>query len=111
MSEELDETGLYDYHARLYDPTLERFISADTIVPHPGDPQSLNRYSYVMNNPVNFTDPTGHCMVSALKRSLIPGAGTLQHLLLGVERGVIRLRSHAFVQPLLIHPAQVRRVP
>ncbi|MDP3092209.1 MAG: SpvB/TcaC N-terminal domain-containing protein [Nitrospira sp.] len=65
--QELDETGLYDYHARLYDPVLGRFISADTLVPNPGDPQSLNRYSYVMNNPVNFTDPTGNYTVDQVK--------------------------------------------
>jgi len=52
--------GLYDYHARYYDPTLGRFISADTIVPNPGDPQSLNRYSYVQNNPLKYTDPSGN---------------------------------------------------
>jgi hypothetical protein len=39
---------------------LGRFISADPIVPEPGNPQSLNRYSYVLNNPVRYTDPTGH---------------------------------------------------
>lgn len=37
-----------------------RFASADTIVPNPTNPQSFNRYSYTYNNPVNFTDPTGH---------------------------------------------------
>jgi RHS repeat-associated protein len=52
--------GLYFYNARYYDPALGRFISADTIVPQPGNPQSLNRYSYAANNPVRFTDPTGH---------------------------------------------------
>ena len=36
-------------------------LSADTIVPDPTNPQSLNRYSYVRNNPVNFNDPSGHC--------------------------------------------------
>ena len=51
--------GLYFYNARYYDPALGRFISADTIVPQPGNPQSLNRYSYALNNPVRFTDPTG----------------------------------------------------
>jgi len=51
--------GLYDYRARFYDPTIGRFISADTIVPDPANPQSLNRYSYVYNNPVRYTDPSG----------------------------------------------------
>ncbi|CAI4032688.1 hypothetical protein DNFV4_03118 [Nitrospira tepida] len=58
---ELDSTtGLYYYEARYYDPTLGRFISADTIVPNPRDPQDLNRYTYAGNNPFKYTDPTGH---------------------------------------------------
>ena len=55
-----DETGLYFYGARYYDPQIGRFIQPDTIVPHPYNPQSLNRYSYCYNNPINLTDPTGH---------------------------------------------------
>ncbi len=55
-----DGIGLYDYNARYYDPALGRFISADTLVPNPGDPQSLNRYAYVQNNPLKYTDPSGH---------------------------------------------------
>ena len=46
--------------ARWYDQELGRFISADTIVPEPGNPQALNRYSYVYNSPLKYTDPTGH---------------------------------------------------
>ena len=52
--------GLYFYNARYYDPVLGRFIQPDTIVPNPGNPASLNRYAYVMNNPLRYTDPTGH---------------------------------------------------
>ena len=52
--------GLYDYVARRYDPVLGRFIQPDAIVPNPGDPQSLNRYSYAANNPLRYTDPSGH---------------------------------------------------
>jgi len=52
--------GLYFYEARYYDAALGRFISADTIVPDPNNPQSLNRYSYVLNNPLRYTDPTGN---------------------------------------------------
>jgi len=46
--------------ARWYDPSLGRFISADTIVPDFANPQSLNRYSYTRNNPLKFRDPSGH---------------------------------------------------
>jgi hypothetical protein len=51
---------LYDYNARFYDPYLARFISADTIVPDPGNPQAFNRYAYCINNPLKYVDPTGH---------------------------------------------------
>ncbi|GAB4187399.1 MAG: hypothetical protein Fur005_49220 [Roseiflexaceae bacterium] len=80
----LDDTGLLYYNARYYDPTTARFISADSIVPGagaltlaphdpvataawgkakeggPANPQNLNRYSYVRNNPLTRVDPTGH---------------------------------------------------
>ncbi|MBI5650568.1 MAG: N-acetylmuramoyl-L-alanine amidase [Chloroflexi bacterium] len=48
------------YNARYYDSTIGRFTQADTIVPNLYNPQSLNRYAYVRNNPVKYTDPTGH---------------------------------------------------
>jgi RHS repeat-associated protein len=50
--------GLMDYKARFYDVYSNHFIQPDSITP--GGPQGLNRYSYVLNNPVNSTDPTGH---------------------------------------------------
>jgi hypothetical protein len=46
--------------ARWYDAYLNRWISADTIVPDPANPQSFNRYAYVLGNPVLYVDPTGH---------------------------------------------------
>jgi len=52
------DTGLLYYGARYYDPALMRFVQADTLVPEPGNPQSLNRYAYVLNNPLKYTDPT-----------------------------------------------------
>jgi len=57
---ELDSTGLYFYSARYYDPEIGRFVSADTIIQAPYDPQSLNRYAYCRNNPVKYVDPSGH---------------------------------------------------
>jgi RHS repeat-associated protein len=54
--------GIYHYNARFYSPKLGRFLSPDTIVPGYDNPQNLNRFSYVRNNPVRYTDPTGHCI-------------------------------------------------
>jgi len=50
--------GLIHMNARLYDPEIGRFIQADSMV-EPEATQGLNRYSYVLNNPLTFTDPTG----------------------------------------------------
>ena len=44
--------GLYWYQSRAYDPEIGRFVSPDVVVPEPGNPQALNRYSYVYNNPL-----------------------------------------------------------
>jgi RHS repeat-associated protein len=54
-----DATGLYYYGARYYDPTIGRFITADTNLGSLTDPQSLNRYAYTRNNPMKYTDPEG----------------------------------------------------
>ena len=57
--EHLDSVGLIHMNGRVYDPTLGRFLSADPIVPELLSTQSFNRYSYVRNNPLSFTDPSG----------------------------------------------------
>ncbi|MCP4298624.1 MAG: RHS repeat-associated core domain-containing protein, partial [Proteobacteria bacterium] len=60
-SQELDqESGLMYYNARYYDPTMARFITPDTMIPDASNSQAYNRYAYVLNNPVVYTDPTGH---------------------------------------------------
>jgi RHS repeat-associated protein len=69
--------GLYDYHARFYDPLVGRFVSADTIVPSPGDPQALNRYSYANNNPLVYVDPSGHTSILEAIRRLVSNVGNV----------------------------------
>ena len=59
-AQKLDGTGFYQMGARWYDPYLNQWIQPDSIVPDFSNPQSLNRYSYVLNNPLQYTDPTGH---------------------------------------------------
>ena len=65
--------GLMFYNARWYDPMTGCFAQADTIVP--GGVQGLDRYSYVGNNPVRFTDPSGHSCVPADECGGNPHAG------------------------------------
>lgn len=55
-----NDLGLIYMNARYYVPYINRFLSADSIVPNPANPQSYNRYSYARNNPLKFIDPTGH---------------------------------------------------
>lgn len=62
-------TGFHDYGARMYWPEIGRFVSADSVMGEPGAPGTLNRYSYVLNNPYKYVDPTGR---NAIAVRLIP---------------------------------------
>ena len=53
-----DGTGLVYLNARYYDPDLARFLSPDPLLV-PGQPQSVNAYTYALNNPTTYTDPSG----------------------------------------------------
>ena len=57
--EHIDEIGLIDMNGRMYDPKLGRFLSPDPYVQSPTNPQNFNRYSYCLNNPLKYTDPSG----------------------------------------------------
>ena len=57
--EHLDGVGLIHMNGRVYDPLLGRFLSADPHIQQHKNFQNLNRYSYVNNNPLSFTDPSG----------------------------------------------------
>jgi RHS repeat-associated protein len=68
------ETGFLYLRARMYDPSIGRFISRDGFAGSSRHPQTQNRYSYVGNNPVTFTDPTGHCFFLCIAVAGIIGA-------------------------------------
>jgi RHS repeat-associated protein len=60
------ETGLYYLNARMYDPTTGRFLQEDTYRGSINDPLSLNLYTYCSNNPITYSDPTGHVALREL---------------------------------------------
>jgi RHS repeat-associated protein len=66
-------TGLMYYGARYYSPEYRIFIQPDTMLPSLYNPQALNRYSYTLNNPVKYTDPSGH-VVQIVAAALTAGA-------------------------------------
>jgi RHS repeat-associated protein len=72
-----ENIGLIYMNARWYSP-IGRFISADTLVPDPANPQSYNRYSYVRNNPLGYRDPTGHyeCHTNGICADIITSTWT-----------------------------------
>lgn len=70
------ETGLYDFGARVYRADLGRFMTPDTVVPDPGNSQSWNRYTFVRNNPLRYTDPTGHDENDAISDTFLTYSNT-----------------------------------
>jgi RHS repeat-associated protein len=61
--EQLDETYLTHMNGRVYDYRLGRFLSVDPLISTPTNSQSINPYSYIGNNPLSGTDPSGYCSV------------------------------------------------
>ncbi len=61
--EQLDDVGLVHMNGRVYDPLIGRFGTPDPTTENPFSTQGWNRYSYVGNSPLNFTDPSGYCFM------------------------------------------------
>ena len=62
-----DGTGLVYMNARYYDPAIGQFISPDTIVPDPRKVFAYNRYMYGYGNPLEYSDPSGHCATNSTR--------------------------------------------
>ncbi|MEO0616403.1 MAG: RHS repeat-associated core domain-containing protein [Pseudomonadota bacterium] len=84
--EHLDHLGLIHMNGRVYDPELGRFISPDPNVQFPESTQGFNRYTYVGNNPMSYSDPSGFFLAflnettaqiaGAVLNIVLPGAGS-----------------------------------
>jgi RHS repeat-associated protein len=93
--EELSVSGLVHLNGRVYDPLLARFTSADPTVSDPLNPQGWNRYSYVGNDPLAFTDPNGFNWFSNFFSSI-------GNFFSGIARSVSNfLRNNALVQAIV----------
>ncbi|WP_195350456.1 RHS repeat-associated core domain-containing protein [Bacteroides nordii] len=90
--EHLAVFGLINMNARLYDPALGRFLSPDPYVQAPDFSQNFNRYSYCLNNPLLYTDPTGeYFLIDDLISAIIGGV-------VNVVINVVQGNVHSFGQ-------------
>jgi RHS repeat-associated protein len=64
----VNDLDIIHMNGRIYDPTLGRFLQADPFIQFPNNSQSYNRYSYVLNNPMSYTDPSGYFLSGLSKK-------------------------------------------
>ena len=93
--ESITEVGLIHMNGRVYDPVLGRFMSADPNVQFEKDSQSYNRYSYVRNNPLKYTDPSGY-FLKKLFRKISPQLAQVITVALNFVPGVGPVLSAMF---------------
>jgi RHS repeat-associated protein len=77
--EHLDELNLIHMNGRIYDPALARFMTADPFIQAPSNLQSYNRYSYVLNSPLMYTDPTGYLSLKKLTKPISKALTRIVH--------------------------------
>jgi RHS repeat-associated protein len=66
--EHLDDVGLIHMNGRIYDPMIGRFMQPDPVISEPYNSQNFNRYAYVLNNPLMYTDPSGYSTWTEIRR-------------------------------------------
>ncbi|MBY5922769.1 FG-GAP-like repeat-containing protein [Ferrimonas balearica] len=109
--EQLSHLNIIHMNGRIYDPTLGRFLQADPNIQAPNNLQNYNRYSYVLNNPMSYTDPSGFFFkklfkaikkywrqIAAIAISVwLPGAGGLLANAFGIGNVVVQGAITGFV--------------
>ncbi len=77
--EHLDKFRLINMNGRLYDPVTGRFLNADPVIDNSGGAQGLNSYTYVLNNPLKYTDPSGYIKNAPPEPGVIVNPGWLRY--------------------------------
>jgi len=88
--EHLAAVALIHMNGRVYDPLIARFLSADPFVDDPMNSQAYDRYAYVHDNPLAFTDPSGYFSLGRIFRQII---GIVVAIVLAPETGGMSLAA------------------
>jgi RHS repeat-associated protein len=88
-----NETGLNYYGARYYNSDLKRFTQPDPFIQDIYNPQSLNRYTYALNNPLKYTDPTGHVSITNIFNSVAKAVNSVVKAVSGAVSTVKKVAS------------------
>nr|WP_229335293.1 RHS repeat-associated core domain-containing protein [Flavobacterium sp. ALJ2] len=106
--EHLQSVGLIHMNGRLYDAKLYRFLQPDNYVQDPSNTQNYNRYSYVLNNPLKYTDPSGELSLKSIGKwisknanDVIAGAAIAVGIVL-VATGVVTFGTTGYLGGALI---------
>jgi len=98
--EMLDDFGLVHMNGRIYDSDLGRFLSPDPYVQVPEYSQNFNRYSYVLNNPLSYTDPSGNIIYELIAKESPEAAGVINSVIAAVLTPYIGVEGAAVVKGL-----------
>ena len=90
--EHIDSMGLIHMNGRVYDPTIARFLSSDPFVQDATNTQALNRYAYVQNNPLSYTDPSGY-FLKKIKKALKKVAKAVKKAV----KAIIKMHGEVFL--------------
>ncbi|MFW7382167.1 MAG: RHS repeat-associated core domain-containing protein [Oligoflexus sp.] len=104
--EQIDSQNLIHMNGRVYHPEIGRFTSPDAFIQDSYNLQSLNRYSYVWNNPLTNTDPSGHFSIGNFLGGLagfVTGLGDM----LGINSGLERLSSWTYANRRQIYSVAI----
>lgn len=87
------EVGLIHMNGRMYDANMSRFLSPDNFIQDPYNTQNFNRYGYVLNNPLLYTDPSGEFIFASIALFTIVKAIFVASAVVGAYALAINLSS------------------
>ncbi|MNO31387.1 tRNA3(Ser)-specific nuclease WapA precursor [compost metagenome] len=94
------ESGLYYLRARYYDPSMGRFLNEDTVEGQINNPLTQNLYTYVGNNPLKYTDPSGKCFWDACILEGAAAAALVEGAIFVIGASSILIWNHSNAAPV-----------